>query len=60
MKHVKISELGAEARVAAVEAVKSGEFPMDSSIAKQRSFIRTHLEDELEEIDKLVAKLLSK
>ncbi len=59
-KHVKISELGAKAREAAAEAVKSGEFPIDASIAKQRGFIRTHLEIEMEEIDELVAKLLSK
>jgi hypothetical protein len=56
--HVKISELGAKARHEAVKAIKSGTFPLDSSIAKQRSFMRKHLKDEMEEIDDLVAKLL--
>jgi SAM-dependent methyltransferase len=59
-KHQKISELGAKARETAVIAIKSGTFPLDSSIAKQRGFIRTHLEVEMEEIDTLVAKLLCK
>ena len=59
-KHQKISKLGAKARETAVIAIRSGEFPLDSSIAKQRGFIRTHLEAEMEEIDALVAKLLSK
>ncbi len=59
-KHVKISELGAKAREVAVEMVKSGDFPIDSSIARQRGFVRTHLKKELMEIDTLVAKLLSK
>jgi type I restriction-modification system DNA methylase subunit len=59
-KHTKIAELGAKAREVAVKAIKSGEFPIDSAIAKQRGFIRTHLKDEMEEIDDLVAKLLSK
>ena len=57
---MKISELGAKAREVAVEMVKSGEFPIDSSIARQRGFVRTHLKKELSEIDMLVAKLLSK
>jgi hypothetical protein len=57
-KHQKISELGAKARGAAVKAIKSGKFPVDSSIAKQRGFMREHLKSELEEIDKLVAALL--
>jgi hypothetical protein len=59
-KHQKISELGARARETAVIAIKSGSFPMDCSIAKQRGFIRSHLETEMDEIDELVANLLSK
>lgn len=59
-KHVKISELGAKAREAAVEIVKSGEFPINSSIARQRGFVRTRLKKDLQEIDALVARLLSK
>ena len=59
-KHVKISELGAKARETVALATKSGEFPIDSTVARQRAFIRTHLEAEMEEIDTLVIKLLSK
>ncbi len=59
-KHVKISELGATARQTVALATKSGEFPIDSSVARQRAFIRIHLKSEMEEIDKLVIKLLSK
>lgn len=59
-KHMKISELGGKAREIVAIATKSGEFPIDSSVARQRAFIRTHLEAEMEEIDQLVAKLLNK
>lgn len=58
-KHRRISELGATAREEAVKAIQSGEFPVDSTIARQRRFMREHLKSELEEIDKLVAALLS-
>lgn len=57
-KHLKISELGAKAREEAVRAIKAGEFPVASSIARQRAYMRDHLKAELEEIDKLVAALL--
>jgi Eco57I restriction-modification methylase len=57
-KHRKISELGAKAREEAVKEIKSGVFPVDTSIARQRGFMRDHLKSELEEIDKLVATLL--
>jgi hypothetical protein len=57
-KHLTISALGATAREEAVKAVKSGEFPMNSSIANQRGFMRLHLKSALEEIDKLVGELL--
>jgi len=58
-KHRRISELGAKAHEEAVKAIRSGEFPVDSAIARQRRFMRDHLKSELEEIDKLVAALLS-
>jgi hypothetical protein len=58
-KHVKISELGATARETVALATKSGEFPIDSTVARQRALIRTHLKTEMEEIDRLVIKLLS-
>jgi type I restriction-modification system DNA methylase subunit len=57
-KHRKISDLGAKAREAAVKLIQFGEFPLDSSIARQRGFMREHLKSELEEIDRLVAALL--
>lgn len=56
--HKEISGLGAAARVGAKKLIKSGEFPVDSSIARQRSFIRVALKTEMKEIDKLVAALL--
>jgi hypothetical protein len=57
-EHRRISELGAAARCEATKAMESGKFPVDSSIANQRRFMRDHLKSELEEIDKLVAILL--
>jgi hypothetical protein len=59
-KHRKLSELGAKAREEVTKVLASGTFPLDSGIAKQRAFIRKHLESELEKIDILVARLLSK
>jgi len=59
-KHRKIAELGAKARIEAARVIVSGDFPIDAGIAKQRGFIRTHLESEMEQIDGLVAKLLDK
>ena len=56
--HRKLSEMGVNARVAAIEAMKLGDFPVNGLLAKQRGFIRTRLEKELKEIDKLVAALL--
>jgi len=57
-KHCKISELGTNARQEAELAIKSGIFPVDSTIARQRGFMRKHLKSELLEIDKLVGDLL--
>lgn len=48
------------ARTMAGEAIKSKDFPRAGLLARQRGFVRMHLEKELKEIDKLVAKLLSK
>jgi hypothetical protein len=59
-KHTKLSKLGAKAREEAAKVVASGGFPVESGIAKQRGFIRKQLKSEMEEIDALVAKLLSK
>lgn len=58
-KHQRISELGANAREVTVKLIQSGQFPVDSSIARQRGFIRKHLKSELDGIDRLVAVLLS-
>jgi hypothetical protein len=56
--HLLISTLGAEARLSADEAVRSDDFPLASSIARQRAFMRSCLKSELKEIDKLVKALL--
>ncbi len=58
-RHAKLAELGDLAREEAAKLLKSGEFPVDSSIARQRAFVRTHLSSVMDEIDALVAKLLS-
>jgi len=58
--HRKLATLGNQSRKKSEAVVHSGEFPIDSSVARQRAFIRTHLGAEMEEIDELVAKLLSK
>jgi hypothetical protein len=58
--HRKLSELGAAAMTCAQEAFKSSGFPANGLLARQRAFVRTHLEAEMQEIDDLVAKLLSK
>jgi|HubBroStandDraft_5_1064220.scaffolds.fasta_scaffold03652_5 hypothetical protein len=56
--HVTIAELGLQAREQAVVALRSGNLPAATSLARQRAFIRTHLESTLNEIDKRVTKLL--
>jgi type I restriction-modification system DNA methylase subunit len=58
--HKKLSELGASAMKSAREALNSGTFPANGSLARQRGFIRTHLKTKLGDIDKLVITLLSK
>jgi len=40
--------------------IHSTEFMVDGSVARQRGFIRIHLESELKAIDALVLKLLNK
>lgn len=57
-KHLELSELGTNARSKTAMAIKSSGFPAGSSLAKQRAFIRAHLESDIAKIDKLVAKLL--
>jgi hypothetical protein len=56
--HQKIAELGTEAKKEATKLIKTGEFPVDSSIARQRAFIRVALKDEMKTINALVADLL--
>jgi type I restriction-modification system DNA methylase subunit len=57
--HRKLSALGEKARRMALDALMSGDFPADSSTARQRAFMRTVVNAELREIDTLVATLLS-
>jgi hypothetical protein len=58
--HRQLSGLGLAARTSAAEALKSGTFPLHTTLARQRGFIRTHLETQMKQIDTLVIKLLSK
>ena len=57
-KHRKLSELRANAPEEAQNALKSEKFPRDSSLARQRAFIRERLKPELKAIDKLVSDIL--
>jgi methylase of polypeptide subunit release factors len=57
-KHKEIARFGLEASQKTEAVVSAGEFPLKTSIARQRAFIREHLKSELGEIDKLVAALL--
>jgi hypothetical protein len=56
--HRKLAELGLEAHRQAQVLVKDHNFPMDTSLARQRAYIRTALEDTLGKIDALVKSLL--
>jgi hypothetical protein len=56
--HRKLSELGSEAYRQAQTAVRDHNFPAATSLARQRAYIRTALEDVLIEIDILVKPLL--
>jgi hypothetical protein len=58
-EHRTLGELGAKARVEMTKLVQSGHFPVSSTIARQRAFVREHLATEMNEIDRLVVKLLS-
>ncbi len=49
--HRKLAELGSEAHRQAQVLVKDHNFPMDTSLARQRAYIRTALEDTLGKID---------
>lgn len=57
--HRKLSEMGAIATAAAADAIKAGNFP-SGALARQRGFVRTLLKKELQEIDTLVATLLTR
>jgi hypothetical protein len=56
--HRRLSELGSEAYHQAQLAVRDHNFPAATSLARQRAYIRTALEDVLTEIDGLVKSLL--
>lgn len=57
-RHSTIAELGFEAAKKTEAVVCPGAFPADTSLARQRAFIRVYLKSELKEIDKLVTALL--
>jgi type I restriction-modification system DNA methylase subunit len=52
--HSALADLGKQARTKASAVIHSAEFPRNSTVGRQRAFIRTHLESELKEIDDLV------
>ncbi len=56
--HKDIAKLGAQAHEAASKLVSSAAFPANSSIARQRGFVRLNLESTMKKIDGLVAELL--
>jgi hypothetical protein len=56
--HVTIAAAGAQAGEEAAKLVNSGEYSADSSIARQRGFVRLNLKSTMKEIEKLVAHLL--
>ena len=56
--HRRLSELGSQAHKEAQTAIKDLSFPPSTSLARQRAYIRTALEDTLSEIDELVRALL--
>jgi hypothetical protein len=57
--HTELAELGRSAYETVASLLARGKVP-DSSTARQRAFIRNRVEAELKQIDKLIAKLLSK
>lgn len=56
--HTDIAKLGVQAREEAAKVIGSAEYPADTSIARQRGFVRLNLKDTMKGIDKLVAVLL--
>jgi len=58
-KHDRLAELGIAAWKKANEVVQSPDFPAGTSTARQRGLIRTNLESELGQIDKLVKELFA-
>ncbi|HEX5234320.1 MAG TPA: N-6 DNA methylase [Silvibacterium sp.] len=57
-RHRKLSELGRAAHIEAQAAICDHNFPAGSSLARQRAYVRTALQDTLVEIDGLVRNLL--
>jgi type I restriction-modification system DNA methylase subunit len=58
-KHNALADIGICAWKKAREVVSSAEFPTGTSTARQRGLIRTNLESELGQIDKLVKQLFA-
>jgi hypothetical protein len=56
--HRELATLGIEAYRQAKAAIRDGNFPADTSLARQRAYIRTALEGTLLRIDDLVRALL--
>lgn len=56
--HRKLAELAQEAHQQAQATIHDGNLPVSTSLARQRSYIRTALTDTLAEIDNLVKALL--
>ena len=53
-EHLKLSKHGEDARKKALDAVSTPHFPLNSSIATQRAFVRKALKNEMKSIDDLV------
>lgn len=57
-EHQRLAELGQRARDEAAAVAKSPSFPAASSLARQRAFMRENLKKTLQEIDRLVRRIL--
>jgi hypothetical protein len=55
---MQTSELDAEARQKAQQILTTDLFPAQSSLRRQRAFVRTNLKSTMKEIDKLAVSLL--
>jgi hypothetical protein len=56
--HRKLSELGHDSHRQAQAVISDPDFPAGGSLARQRAYIRTAVDETLAEIDGLVRKLL--